>query len=140
MSQWNQYRRDAAQTRHGQSEAEGGYLASASDLMIGLLFVFIILVVVLALEQRRQQDIIDRERAGLIGAGDPLIVVTGAIGDALKKVLPHVKVNPKTGVISLPEDVLFPRGSSQLSPSGRQVLVSAAEQLGDAKATAMHES
>ncbi|MBL0295611.1 MAG: hypothetical protein IPQ21_00020 [Betaproteobacteria bacterium] len=39
--------------------------------MIGLLFVFIILVVVLALEQRRQERAIEIERAGLRGAGDP---------------------------------------------------------------------
>lgn len=122
--------------RHGDAgrtdlrkEADGGYLASASDLMIGLLFVFIILVVVLAVQQRRQQAEIDRQRAGLIGASDPLFVVTGAIGDALTKALPKVRVDRKTGVISLPEDVLFPRGSFQLSDFGRAALIRAAEQL-----------
>ena len=110
-------------------DADGGYLASASDLMIGLLFVFIILVVVLALEQRRQQAEIDKQRAGLIGASDPLFVVTGAVGAALKKVLPNVKVDEKTGVISLPEDALFASGSAQLSASGQHVLMRAAEQL-----------
>jgi len=44
-------------------------------------------------------------------------------------VLPNVKVDAKTGVISLPEAVLFARGSAQLSDSGRQVLGNAAEQL-----------
>ncbi len=114
------------------ADVDGGYIASASDLMIGLLFVFIILVVVLALEQRRQQQAVDAQRAGVVGAGDPLIVVTGAIGRALKKALPNVRVDPKTGVISLPEDALFARGSAQLSESGRQVLDSAAEQLAEA--------
>lgn len=114
------------------TDVDGGYIASASDLMIGLLFVFIILVVVLALEQRRQQQAVDAQRAGLVGAGDPLIVVTGAIGTALGKALPNVRVDPKTGVISLPEDALFARGSAQLSESGRQVLARAADQLADA--------
>lgn len=113
-------------------EADGGYLASASDLMIGLLFIFIILVVVLALEQRRKDEVINRERQGLVGAKDPLIVVTGAIGASLTQILPNVRINPKTGVISLPEDVLFGRGSSQLSESGRQVLSRAAAQLAQA--------
>jgi len=117
------------ESQHEHTDSDGGYLASASDLMIGLLFVFIILVVVLALEQRRQQQAIDDQRARLIGAGDPLLVVTGAVGAALKKVLPNVKVDKKTGVISLPEDVLFARGSAQLSASGKEVLISAAEQL-----------
>ena len=117
-------------------ESEGSYIASASDLMIGLLFIFIILVVVLALEQRRQQRLIDdqrarveQQRAQVIGSGDPLIVVTGAVGEALQKVHARVQVNPKTGVISLPEAVLFPRGSAELSASGREVLRSAAAQL-----------
>lgn len=111
------------------SDSDGGYLASASDLMIGLLFVFIILVVVLALEQRRQQVNIEEQRARLIGSGDPLIVVTGAIGSALKKVLPNVEVDDKTGVISLPEDALFAIGSAQLNESGQLVLRQAADQL-----------
>ncbi len=119
-------------TESAAGEGDGGYIASASDLMIGLLFVFIILVVVLALEQRQQQQTVDAQRAGVVGAGDPLIVVTGAVGVALKKALPNVRVESKTGVISLPEDALFARGSSQLSESGRQVLSRAAEQLADA--------
>lgn len=114
------------------ADIDGGYIASASDLMIGLLFVFIILVVVLALEQRRQQQEVDRQRAGVVGAGDPLIVVTGAIGAALEKALPNVRVDPKTGVISLPEDALFARGSAQLSESGQKALTRAADQLAEA--------
>lgn len=113
----------------GASDQEASYLASASDLMIGLLFVFIILVVVLALEQRRQQQAIDEQRQGLIGARDPLFVVTGAVGGALEKVLPNVKVDQKTGVISLPEDALFASGSAQLSASGQLMLSRAADQL-----------
>lgn len=125
--------------RHHQQDADadatnrdGGYIASASDLMIGLLFVFIILVVVLALEQRRQQQEFETQLDGVVGAGDPLIVVTGVIGTALIKALPNVRVDPKTGVMSLPEDALFARGSAQLSESGRQALAGAAEQLAQA--------
>jgi chemotaxis protein MotB len=125
-------RQQSNEADDSSADVDGGYIASASDLMIGLLFVFIILVVVLALEQRRQQQAFDDQVAGVVGAGDPLIVVTGAIGQALKKALPNVRVDPKTGVISLPEDALFARGSAQLSESGRQVLASAAEQLAEA--------
>lgn len=97
--------------------------------MIGLLFIFIILVVTLALEQRKQQAAIQEQRARVVGAGDPLIMVTKTLGDALKQVLPKIKVNEKTGVVSLPEDVLFPRGSAVLSPSGTEVLSQAAAEL-----------
>ena len=56
-----------------ETEQESSYLASASDLMIGLLFIFIVLVVVLALEQTRQRD-------EIIKAGDPRGQVTTSIG------------------------------------------------------------
>lgn len=104
-------------------QAEGSYLASASDLMIGLLFVFIILVVVLALEQRRQA--IDHA-----GRQDPRGMVTNRIGDAMKIAMPNVRIDPASGVISLPEEVLFTIGRADLSDKGRQALRAAVEQLG----------
>ncbi len=97
--------------------------------MIGLLFVFIILVVVLALEQRRQERAIEIERAGLRGAGDPRGSVTVAIGDGIKGALPGIRVDPESGVISLPEDVLFDLGSAELSARGRDALAGAVQRL-----------
>lgn len=134
----------------GRTDVGGGYIASTADLMIGLLFVFIILVVVLTLEQQRQQQeivaqqqkmeaqqqeqqrqqqIVDAQRAAVVGAGDPLIVVTSNIGHALQKALPTIRVEPKTGVISLPEGALFARGSATLNESGTEILQQAAQQL-----------
>lgn len=109
--------------------SDGGYLASASDLMIGLLFVFIILVVVLALEQRHQQQTMAVERANLLGAGDPRGAVTTAIGSSIQAALPGIRVESETGVISLPEDVLFDVGSAALSLSGQKALVEASKEL-----------
>lgn len=101
------------------SETDGGYLASASDLMIGLLFIFIILVVVLALEQR----------AVLIRVGDPRGSVTAAIGEGIKAAMPGVQVNPETGVISLPEDVLFEVGKTEIREPGQLALAEGVKQL-----------
>lgn len=111
------------------NDSDGGYLASASDLLIGLLFVFIILVVVLALEQRRQQQAMEEERAGLIGRGDPRGTVTDAIGAGLAPALPGIRIDRESGVISLPEDVLFDLGSAKLSPKGQHALKSAVSSL-----------
>lgn len=110
----------------GRSEdAEGSYLASASDLMIGLLFIFIILVVVLALEQRRQETELDTVK----GAADPRASVTDVIGKALKDAKLDVRVDPASGVISLPSDTLFTFGSSSLSASASQAIRDARERL-----------
>lgn len=103
------------------TEPDGGYLASASDLMIGLLFIFIILVVVLALEQR----------AALIRVGDPRGSVTSAIGEGIKAAMPGVQVNPETGVISLPEDVLFEVGKAEIRDPGQLKLAEAVKHLVD---------
>ena len=74
-------------------EADQNYLASAADLMIGLLFVFIIMVAFLA--------------------------------------LPSVKVDPASGVITLPEALLFDLGSSVLKESAVEKLGETSKQLGD---------
>lgn len=125
---WARHRSTSAE-QESSGDADGGYLASASDLMIGLLFVFIILVVVLALEQRRQQQSIEAERAGLLGAGDPRGNVTTAIGDGIKEALPGIRVDRESGVISLPEDVLFDLGSAELSGRGKDALAAAVQRL-----------
>jgi len=109
----------------GKEDGEGSYLASASDLMIGLLFIFIILVVVLALEQRRQEAELDTVK----GAADPRASVTEVIGQALKDAKLDVRVDPASGVISLPSDTLFALGSSALSMPATQAIRDARERL-----------
>lgn len=98
-------------------ESEHSYMASAADLMIGLLFVFIIMVAFLALQKKAEQE----ARAG---DRDPRGAVTVAIGEEIRKTLPTVKVDPASGVITLPEELLFDLGSSVLK-------VSAVEKLGE---------
>jgi chemotaxis protein MotB len=81
------HRRESAASEGRTADSEGGYLASASDLLIGLLFVFIILVVVLALEQRRQADVMKGQVDAMKGMRDPRGQVTEAIGKKLQKLL-----------------------------------------------------
>ena len=122
-------RRNTGRQPETSSEPEGGYLASASDLMIGLLFVFIILVVVLALEQQRQaaaaKDAIARK------SGDPRGDVTSSIGKKIRDQVKTVVVNPATGVLTLPEETLFSTGSAILNPDGITELDKVATILND---------
>jgi chemotaxis protein MotB len=105
-------------------EADQNYLASAADLMIGLLFVFIIMVAFLALQKKAEQE----ARAG---DRDPRGAVTVAIGEEIRKSLPSVKVDPASGVITLPEELLFDLGSSVLKESAVEKLGETSKQLGD---------
>ena len=109
------------------------YLASASDLMVGLLFVFIIMVAFLAYQRNAE---IEAHNAAIEAAThaieqerDPRGVVTTAIGEGIRSTLANVRVDPASGVISLPEDVLFDRGSAQLKPEARTKLAQVAAHL-----------
>lgn len=119
-----------------KSAGEGGYLASASDLMIGLLFVFIILVVVLALEQRKKAEEIEKIK----GAADPRASVTEAIGKALQGAGIEVSIDKSSGVISLPSDALFDLGESTLSPPAQETILNARSRLADVLTCYVHSA
>lgn len=93
---------------------EAGYLASASDLMVGLLFVFIIIVVILS--QRVEQAENGSKSA------DPLASAVKTIGQKIQQSGVPVVIDPASGVITLPADTLFPSGLADLNPSGVDVL------------------
>jgi chemotaxis protein MotB len=160
-------------SQSSNNESEGGYLASASDLMIGLLFVFIILVVVLSLEQQqstrtaqesekkaiasaKEKDTLAREMAALAiqtkvpitvtpkitikpitpkpkiiisEQNDPRGLVTESIGKKIREFVPTIEVYPSTGVITLPETMLFASGSAELSQRGIEAVTQLATQL-----------
>ena len=102
---------------------EAGYLASASDLMVGLLFVFIIMVVILS--QR-----VERAESG-VKPSDPLESAVITIGNKLQNSGVPVVIDPASGVITLPADTLFPRGLAELNAGGIEVLAGAKVALND---------
>jgi flagellar motor protein MotB len=109
---------------HSSGEGEQSYLASAADLMIGLLFVFIIMVAFLALQKKAEQEAREGDR-------DPRGTVTLAIGNEIKNTLNTVKIDPASGVITLPEDLLFDSGSSILKDTAIQRLGETSIKLSD---------
>ncbi len=144
--------------------AEGGYLASVSDLMVGLLFLFIILLMAYALQFRtaqREADVtraelerrleaverarraLDRERDRLREERDTLRRVVERlesreaerrammvrIATLLAEREVRVALAPEKGVLRLPEELLFPLGSAELTPEGHRALRALAEVL-----------
>jgi flagellar motor protein MotB len=101
--------------------------------MIGLLFVFIILVVVLALERQRQaaeiNEIRNRPTPEKPVFQPPIVGVTESIGQRIKSQVPTIEVHPATGVLTLPEDMLFSTGKADLNSQGIDALKQIAEQL-----------
>ena len=120
---------------------DGGesYFASVSDLMVGILFVFLLMLTVLALNFRDAEDEAARERvvaeaqsrrnadlrALLQRAVEQLREDVGGREAARARLLAKlastlqsrgvsVLTDPNSGVLRLPEDVLFEKGHSEL--------------------------
>lgn len=102
---------------------EAGYLASVSDLMVGLLFVFIIMVVILS--QR-----VEEAESGSKNS-DPLESAVKIIGKKIQQSGVPVVIDPASGVITLPADTLFPRGLADLNTGGIEVLGRAKDALNE---------
>jgi len=119
------------------SGVEQGYMASTADLMVGLLFIFIIMVAFLAHKRNTETEALAAEARALAVAAeeariafrDPRGVVTNTIGEQIRQTLATVRIDPASGVISLPEDVLFDLGSSSLKPVAQPKLVEVADKL-----------
>jgi chemotaxis protein MotB len=114
--------------------AWGGQLISISDLMAGLLFVFIVIVLVFAFKLNKatmeKQNVVDEFQSTRAIRNDML--------DAIKERLlaAHLDSNsffidPDTGVLSLRENILFPSGSTDLNPTGDIALTILASALAD---------
>jgi len=111
--------RRRATATHEQVE-ESGYMASASDLMIGLLFIFIVMVMVLLARKPEPPN---------AAPPDPLAAVVQAIGSRLQSAGVPVTINQASGVITLPADTLFALGQPDLQTEGVQTLRQSALQL-----------
>jgi chemotaxis protein MotB len=122
---------------------EASYLASASDLMVGLLFVFIIMVVMLSqrvilIETKPGEGGEDETAVQTIEEPYPVIepqeqiasvppktkeppIVT-TVGERLRKAGVEVSIDATSGVITLPADALFAKGYADLRPGGVEML------------------
>ena len=131
------------------------YFISINDMMIGLVFLFIIILMAFALnlrtaedtadktlaELRQERDQLEKERDRLRAQRDMLRALTTRLidKDALRDQLLaqirdrlaargiHVVVEPEKGVLRLPESLLFPTARAELSDRGREALAALAE-------------
>lgn len=105
--------------RSRAEEEEESYFISMADMMVGLLFVFIILLLYFALQFQQKSK-------ALSDAGE----ARAQLLSELKKEIEQsdktltVTIDPVTGVLTLPAAVLFAKGDDSLS-SGGQAAVSA---------------
>jgi chemotaxis protein MotB len=107
-------------------EEEESYFISMSDMLVGLLFIFIILLLYFALQFRQTTET-------LTGAGETrreiLETLKRRLDERLRPYDLTVRIDAVTGVLSLPNSVLFATGEYRLSPRGREAVGIVAEEL-----------
>lgn len=113
-----------------------GYFISISDLMAGLIFIFIITLMVFALNLKgTEQDLsselekTEAEKENLKAMVDQLSDAKKVRSDLLREIRDlliarqfKVEVNLEHGILHLPEEILFPSGSATLQPEGIRML------------------
>lgn len=122
---------------------EENYFVSLSDLMTGVLFVFVILTTALALHYRKESGELEKTRQGVIEARGKAEEVQEAL-DALAKVLREreqlrkdelqklvsrlgnkditVELDETNGILRLPSSLLFDTNKDELQPGGKKAL------------------
>ena len=136
---------------------DDSYLASVSDLMVGMLFVFIIMLMGFALSYRSAEEQAEQDRSQLmqdsaevVSEREALMVQRDALGEVATELLQRdearaalltglrqelqgravaVTVDPANGVLRLPESLLFDSGAATLQPEGEAALQAVAEAL-----------
>jgi len=104
------------------NEDENSYLASVSDLVSGLLYIFIITLMVFALGLKNQERVKEDEVAKLTGADRARQQMLVALQKRLMSEGVEVKIDPVQGVLRLQEGILFGFGEAELGAPGIAVV------------------
>lgn len=91
---------------------EENYFVSMTDMMVGLVFIFIIMLMYFALQF---QDITDR----MTGADRKRAEILQQLEQSLKEKGVPVEIDTQNGILHLPDAILFDPSQSELKPDGR---------------------
>lgn len=112
--------------------SETNYLVSISDLLLGLLFLFILLLVALAFQYKITVDHYYRETESLRNEKERLTGAIRARNGLLLKIQEELNIKSlrgeqaeidiEKGILRLPEKMLFGSGEARLSPAAKETL------------------
>lgn len=111
---------------HAEDES---YFVSMTDLMVGLLFIFIILLMVFALNLKKQEQEFVKTTEELRKANEARQTMLTDIRDAMQQRGVTVIVDTENGVLRLPESILFLSGDHELTANGAAAVCRLAEVL-----------
>lgn len=132
-------------SRSGHGKEDDNYLASLSDLMVGLLFVFIIILMSFALKLRvaetalekkmteveKLKEELDKLRKKLTQDNEQREYLLQDIKRTLEQQGVKVELDVKNGILRLPEKLLFDSGSADFSESGKNAVIRLAQSLAE---------
>jgi flagellar motor protein MotB len=101
--------------RRRPPEEGESYFMSMTDMMVGLLLIFIILLAYFALNLQTKTE-------ELTGANRTRAQILNDLQQSLQDRGLQVEIDTKTGVLRLPDDVLFDKGRYDLSDRGRNAV------------------
>lgn len=110
-------------------DGEDNYLASLSDLMVGLLFVFILILMAFAFNLRQAEEVRTAQSAELKRVTDRLTDNEEVRGHLLRDVAAELEqrgvrvyLDEANGTLRLPEELLFPSGEAEPTEAGLEAL------------------
>ncbi len=107
---------------HTQPHQEEGYFVSMTDMMVGMLFLFIIMLMFFALKFN-EAAVEHRETVqDLIGSDKTREDLLAEIGRSMEMQGVTVVIDTENGILRLPESILFKRNESGLTPQGMDAL------------------
>ena len=105
--------------RSDQEEAEESYFISMTDIMVGLLFIFIIMLMAFGLMLKAAtQEVIEGPRQAEKHRAEML----ESIQRSLEQRGIEVVLDKDNGVLRLPDEILFAKGESSLSKEGLEAI------------------
>jgi flagellar motor protein MotB len=94
---------------------EESYFVSMTDMMVGLLFIFIIMLMYFALQFQATTK-------ALVSADDTRTAILEEIKQSLAEQGVQIQIFPESGVLRLPDEILFEKGAMEPKPQGREAL------------------
>jgi chemotaxis protein MotB len=125
-------------SRHfsGHAEEEEGYFVSMTDMLVGLLFIFIIMLMFFAMrfqEAAKQQNDVTQKKDSMIekltDSERTRATILQNIGQFLQSRGINVVILKDEGVLRLPEDILFSKANWELNTKGVEAVKTLANAL-----------
>lgn len=110
--------------RSRATEEEESYFISMADMMVGLVFVFVILLLYFALQYQQKSK-------ALSDAGETRAQILRQIKTDLARRNLHVEIDERTGVLRIPAEILFASAQYRLSPEGVGKVALVAQVMGE---------